>query len=70
MDILLDISLEDSGSGRLVETSSLQDVCCVDPIVMSATHNMLFQVTTKLELIDGNLGIKLAAIPKKTVCQI
>lgn len=37
--LLLDFALEDSGSGRLVETGSLQDVGCINPIITSTAHN-------------------------------
>lgn len=36
---LLDFALEDSGSSRLIETSSFQDMGSINPIVTSAAHN-------------------------------
>jgi hypothetical protein len=37
--LLLNLSLEDSRSGWLIETGGLEDVCRIDPIVSTAAHN-------------------------------
>lgn len=55
VDILLDVALEDAGPGWLVEASGFQDVGGVDPVVLSAAHNMFFQVGSELVFVDGNL---------------
>lgn len=39
MHALLHFTFEDSGSCGLVETSSLQNVCCIHPIICSPSHN-------------------------------
>lgn len=55
MDVLLNISLKDSRSSRLVEACSLQDVCRIDPVVVPPSHHMLFEICAELELVHGNL---------------
>jgi hypothetical protein len=55
VDVLLHFTLKDSGSGGLVEASSLQDVCRIDPIIGATSHNMLLQVHAELKLINRNL---------------
>ena len=53
--VLLHLTLEDAGSGGLVEAGCLQDVCRVEPVIVAAAHNMFFEVGAELELVDGNL---------------
>jgi hypothetical protein len=55
VNVFLHISLENSGSSWLVEPSSLQDMCCIDPVIVSPSHHMFFEVTTKLEFVYRNL---------------
>lgn len=37
---LLDVALEDTGSGGLIEAGSFQNMCGVDPVVGLAAHDM------------------------------
>lgn len=53
--IFLDITFENARSSGFVEASSLQDVGCVDPIVMPPSHYMFLQIRTELELVHGYL---------------
>jgi hypothetical protein len=53
--VLLHLTLENAGSGGLVEASCLQDVCRVDPVILAAAHDMFFEVGAELEFVDGNL---------------
>jgi hypothetical protein len=40
MDIFLDLPLEDSCARGLVEPGGFEDMCCIDPIVCSAAHDL------------------------------
>lgn len=51
MNVLLHISFKDSGSGWLIEASGLQDMCCIDPVIVSPAHNMFLQIRTELKLV-------------------
>ena len=51
VNVFLHISFENSGSSWLVEPSSLQNMCRIDPVIMSPSHHMFFEVTTKLEFV-------------------
>lgn len=55
VDVLLHISLENSSSSWFIETSSLQDMCRIDPVIRSPSHNMLLKLSTELKLVYGNL---------------
>lgn len=55
MLLFLHISLKDASAGGFVKPSSFQDVGGIDPVVMTPSHNMLFQVDTKLEFVDRDL---------------
>lgn len=56
MNVLLHISFKDSGSGWLIEASGLQDMCCIDPVIVSPAHNMFLQIRTELKLVYRYLG--------------
>jgi len=51
----LDFSLEDACAGWLVEIGDFENVCCVDPVVGAAAHDM---VALDVELVDGNITIR------------
>lgn len=53
MSVQLDLFLQHSGTGRLVEVRNLEDVRSVDPIVHSAAHDM---IAVDIELVNGNLS--------------
>ena len=55
---LLHLSLQDSRSRRFIESCSLQDMCRIDIVVVSAAHNMLFEIDPKLILPDWNLMVR------------
>lgn len=61
VDVLLYVALQDSCSGGFVELGCFQYMCCVDPIVVSPSHDMLLQVRAKLKLVHGNL-VQLSAL--------
>ena len=52
MYTLLYLSLQDPGSLWLVVIGNFEDVCCIDPIVLTASHYMAASDT---ELKDGDL---------------
>ena len=58
MDTLLHLSFKDSCSCGFVEAGDLENVCCVDPVVGSSSHDM---VTTDLQLIDWHLRSQLVS---------
>jgi hypothetical protein len=43
-------------AAHLVESGSLQDVCSVDPIVVTPSHHTLLEFWPEKELIDGDLS--------------
>lgn len=59
---LLDVSLEDAGSGRLVEAGSLEDVGGIDPVVGLAPHDMFAfgigagELVLPYRVLDGARG--------------
>jgi len=53
--IFLYFALEDPCTSRLVEASGLQNVCCVDVVILAAAHHMFFIVDPELELPDRDL---------------
>lgn len=55
VELFLNITFQNSRSGRLVKASGLEDMGCVDPVVMSPPHHMLFQICAKLEFINRYL---------------
>lgn len=55
MLLLLNFALQNSRSGRLVKTGSLQDVCRIHPVVGTPAHNMFLEIGPKLKLVDGYL---------------
>jgi hypothetical protein len=50
---LLDFSLQDSCTGRLIKSSSLQNMSRIDPVVGSTPHNM--RARSNIVLVDWNL---------------
>jgi hypothetical protein len=56
--VLLDIALEDTCTGGLVEAGGFEDVGGVDPIVLSPAHDMFFQVGSELVFVDGDLAVR------------
>ena len=56
---LLNLSFEDARSCRLIKPCGLEDVCCIDPIIRSPSHDT---VSVKLELIHGHLGVRMSAV--------
>ncbi len=56
MKFFLDFSFQDTGSGRLVKASSFQNMRLIDPIVMTAAHNMFLKIWSELKLIHRDLG--------------
>lgn len=57
MDILLYLTLENSCARRFVEACGLQNMCRVDPIVLSPSHNMFLEVITELIFIHRDSTI-------------
>ena len=55
MQFLLHLTLQDTSPSRLIETSSFQNVCRIDPVVMATAHDMFLEVESELELVDGDL---------------
>lgn len=55
--VFLNLSLENSGSGRFVEAGGLEDVRGVDPVIVTASHDMLFLVEAELKLVDRDLPL-------------
>lgn len=55
MQFLLHLTLQDTSPSRLIETSSFQNVCRIDPVVMATAHDMFLEVGSELELVDGDL---------------
>ncbi len=55
MDIFLYIPLENPCTGWFVEAGGLQNVGGIDPVVLAAAHDMLFEVGTELVFVDGDL---------------
>jgi hypothetical protein len=52
---LLDFPLEDACAGGLVEVGDFENVCCVDPVVGAAAHDM---VALDVELVDGHIAVR------------
>lgn len=55
--VFLYLSLEDSSSGRFVEAGGLENVGSVDPVIVTASHDMLFEVEAELKLVDRDLPL-------------
>ena len=55
VNVLLHITLQNAGSCGFVEACSFENVCRVDPIVMSPSHNMFLEVLAELVLVYGDL---------------
>lgn len=55
MDIFLYLPLKNACSRGLVEASGFEDMGCIDPIVLTASHYMFFQVDTELVLVHRYL---------------
>lgn len=58
---LLHIPFEDTSTCWLIETSGFQNMCRIDPIVVPPSHNMLFQIVSKLEFIYRYLPLTVSA---------
>lgn len=56
---LLDLTFEDARSCRLIKTRSFENVCCIDPIIRSPSHDT---VSLELELVHRDLGVTMSAV--------
>ena len=52
VDALLDLALEDTGTGGLVVVGNLEDMGSIDPVVSTTAHDM---VSCDIELVDRHL---------------
>jgi hypothetical protein len=55
VSVFLNFALEDTGPGRLIEACSLQDMCRIDPVIVSSAHNMFLEIGAELVLVDRYL---------------
>lgn len=67
MYVLLYLALEDTGPRRLVEACGFQNVCRIDPVVVTPTHDMFLEVGSKLEFPHRYLGTHMLAIVFQTL---
>lgn len=56
---LLDLTFEDARSCRLIKPRSFENVCCIDPIICSPSHDT---VSAELEFIHRDLGLRISAV--------
>lgn len=56
---LLDLSFEDARSCRLIKPCGFEDVCCIDPIIPSPSHDT---VSVELELVHRDLGVRTSVV--------
>lgn len=50
---LLDLPLQDASSRRFIKSRSLEDMCCIYPVIGPPPHNT---IAVDLELIDRDLS--------------
>lgn len=55
MLILLYLAFQNASSCGFVKAGGLEDMCCVDPVVDTSAHYMLFEIYSELVLIDRYL---------------
>lgn len=58
VDVFLHFALQDSGARGLVESGGFEDMCRIDPVVVSPSHYMLFEICSELEFPYRNLPEK------------
>lgn len=52
VDTLLNLTLQNSGSGRFVEVRHFENLCSIDPAIFSTTHDV---VVIDVKLVNRDL---------------